>query len=393
MNTLRAFKNDGVNVSIIEQIDIKKYNVPLSRVLVDAKHGIHTHFELITATITCRNGEKGTGYTYTGGKGGSAIVAMLKGDFVPFLIGKNSTEIQSLYEEMFWHVHYVGRGGISAFAISAIDIALWDLKGKREGKSLVEMAGGANSCCKAYCGGIDLNYTLEELLESMDGYLSAGFNGVKIKIGQPSLKSDIERIAAVRQYVGADIAFMVDANYSMSVEGAIQAAQAMREFDILWFEEPTDPDNFEGYAQIAELGGVPLAMGENLHMEAEFARAFLYSNLSFIQPDASNCGGITGWLKVAEMAKAQGIPVCSHGMQELHVSLLSSQSHSGWMEVHSFPIDQYTMRPLVVQEQMAIAPREMGTGVTFDFEKLVDAHKRHARAENKQPTHQHAGRT
>jgi L-alanine-DL-glutamate epimerase-like enolase superfamily enzyme len=310
-----------------------------------------------------------------------------------FLIGKNSTEIQSLYEEMFWHVHYVGRGGISAFAISAIDIALWDLKGKREGKSLVEMAGGANSCCKAYCGGIDLNYTLEELLESMDGYRSAGFNGVKIKIGQPSLKSDIERIAAVRQYVGADIAFMVDANYSMSVEGAIQAAQAMREFDILWFEEPTDPDNFEGYAQIAELGGVPLAMGENLHMEAEFARAFLYSNLSFIQPDASNCGGITGWLKVAEMAKAQGIPVCSHGMQELHVSLLSSQSHSGWMEVHSFPIDQYTMRPLVVQEQMAIAPREMGTGVTFDFEKLVDAHKRHARAENKQPTHQHAGRT
>jgi len=77
VNTLRAFKNDGVNVSIIEQIDIKKYNVPLSRVLVDAKHGIHTHFELITATITCRNGEKGTGYTYTGGKGGSAIVAML----------------------------------------------------------------------------------------------------------------------------------------------------------------------------------------------------------------------------------------------------------------------------------------------------------------------------
>jgi len=65
VNTLRAFKNDGVNVSIIEQIDIKKYNVPLSRVLVDAKHGIHTHFELITATITCRNGEKGTGYTYT----------------------------------------------------------------------------------------------------------------------------------------------------------------------------------------------------------------------------------------------------------------------------------------------------------------------------------------
>ena len=98
--------------------------------------------------------------------------------------------------------------------------------------------------------------------------------------------------------------------------------------------------------------------------------AFEQAKLSFIQPDASNCGGITGWLNVARLAAQYSIPVCSHGMQELHVSLLASQAHSGWLEVHSFPIDEYTTRPLVVQDFRAVAPDQPGIGVEFDYGKL-----------------------
>lgn len=164
--------------TLISSVDCQLFNIPLAEILTDAKHGAHTHFQLITTSIVLNDGSSGTGYTYTGGRGGHAIKAMIDHDIAPFLIGKDGTMLEEIYEALEWQMHYVGRGGIVSFATSTIDIALWDIRGKSQGLPLWKMAGGADKSCKAYCGGIDLLFSLEKLLVNIQGYLDKGFNAV-----------------------------------------------------------------------------------------------------------------------------------------------------------------------------------------------------------------------
>lgn len=354
----------------ITRVVSRLFRVPLREAMSDARHGAHTHFELVTVTIWLKDGSKGTGYTYTGGKGGHAIKALIDHELVPFLVGQDATQIDRIYDGMLWHIHYVGRGGIASFAISACDIALWDLRGRRENRPLWQMAGGAGRTTKVYRGGIDLNFSLEQLLDSVRSYLAAGYRAVKIKVGQPELETDVARVRAVRELIGPDITFMVDANYGLDVPQAIAMARALAPYNLLWFEEPIIPDDFIGYGTIADATGMPLAMGENLHVVEEFEHALRWSKLSFIQPDASNCGGVTGWLRAARVFRDSGISICSHGMQELHVSLVAAQQNAGWLEAHSFDIDAYTKRPLRLDAGFAVASDEPGSSVTFDFDML-----------------------
>ncbi|MBY3619941.1 mandelate racemase/muconate lactonizing enzyme family protein [Acinetobacter sp. CUI P1] len=365
-------------MSLIKEVITEYYRIPLPEIMEDAKHGLHTHFEVPIVKIRTDDGREGVGYTYTGGFGGKAICSLIANELTHILIGKDASCVESIWEKMNWGIHYVARGGLASFAIAACDIALWDLRAKKADEPLYKLLGGASNEVKCYGGAIDLNFPLEKLLLNNQKYLDMGLKAVKIKLGQKTLAEDVERVAAVRQLIGPDVAFMVDANMSWSVEKAIKAAREFLKYDILFLEEPTIPEDYAGYARIAEESGIAVAGGENLRTLTEFHHMLQYGHVDFPQPDASNVGGITGWLKVAHLTQAYNLSVSTHGMQELHVSLLAAMPNAGYLEMHSFPIDQYTTRPLVINKDngMAIAPEVTGTGVTFDWDKLAP-HKQH----------------
>ncbi len=354
-------------MSTIKKITTNYYKLPLQGNLVDALHGKHDNFELITSTVLTDDGIEGIGYTYTGGIGGAAIATMLENDLTPRLLGKELDDLKVLNQYMNNAIHYVARGGIASFAISSLDIAFWDAKLKTEKKALADVFGTRQEKVLTYHGGIDLSFTQKELLTSIERKLDEGHNAVKIKLGRDD---DVQRVAAVRNLIGKDKWFAVDANMVLSVNQAIRLANDIEKYDIAWFEEPTNPDDYLGYAKIAENTSIPIAMGENLHTIYEQKLGLDLGHVTEIIPDCSNVCGITGFFGVADLAKERKLNVNSHGMQELHVNVLGAVTNPGRVEYHSFPIYEYTNEPLEVVNGMLTPNTELGTGVSFDLDKI-----------------------
>ena len=356
----------------ITEVQADCYRIRLPCVLSDSTHGVITHFQLITVRIRDDQGWEGLGYTVTVGSGGRAVLSLVRDDLASELQGKDPRRIEQIWDEMWWQLHYVGRGGIVSFAISAVDIALWDLNAKRQGEPLWRLLGGREPRVPAYAGGIDLEFPLEQLKEQARTNLAMGLRAIKMKVGRPKLSEDIERVAAMRDLLGPELPLMVDANMCWSVHEAIRAARALRDHDVFWLEEPTIPDDVAGHAQIAEQGGVPIATGENLHTIYEFRHMIAAGGVSFLQPDVSNIGGITPWMKVAQLAQANNLPVSSHGVHDLHVHLMAAVPNDSYLEVHGFALERFLNIPLLIEQGRAVAPDRPGHGVELDWDELEE---------------------
>ena len=350
----------------IKVIQTDLYHVPLDPPLSDSTHGEMPFFELIAVRVRDEDGLEGLGYTYTVGRGGGAVCRMIEDDLKPLLIGRDACRIEHLWERMWWGLHYVGRGGAAAMAISPVDIALWDLKGKRFIEPLWKLLGGHNPKVPIYGGGVDLQFPLEKLEAQTAKFLDRGFGAVKMKVGRPSLSEDVERVKAVRSLVGPAVDLMVDANNGFRVDRALKASRAFAEFDVFWLEEPTIPDDLPGHVKIASEGPTPVAAGESLRTVYEFRQYIAGGALAFPQPDASNLGGITPWMKVAHLAEAFNLPVSSHGIHDIHAHTLAAVPNGSYLEEHGFGLEKYMTRPLTIEDGYAVAPERPGHGVELD---------------------------
>ena len=354
----------------IREIQADHYVIPLPVALSDSTHGTIRGFELVTVRVRDAEGAEGVGYTYTVGAGGAAIHALLARDLTPLLVGQDAERIEALWQTMWWALHYGGRGGAAALAISAVDIALWDLRARRQQLALWRVLGGFDPRVPCYAGGIDLDFTLDALMKQTEENLARGFRAIKMKVGRPSLREDVERVRAMREHLGPDFPLMVDANMRWSVDDAIRAARALAPFAPVWLEEPTIPDDVAGHVRIVREGGLPIAAGENLHTLYEFRQLIAAGGVTFPEPDVTNCGGVTVFLKVCHLAEAFNLPVTSHGAHDVTVHLLAAAPNRSYLEAHGFGLDRFIANPLAIDAGAAVAPDRPGHGIAFDWKAL-----------------------
>ena len=356
----------------IKSIRTDFYRVPLPTVLTDSMHGTMLDFELVTVRVTDSDGMEGLGYTYAVNSGAAAFKVLIDKYLAPVLQEQDADATEKRWYDMWWMVHYAGRGGHATSAISAVDIALWDLKARRAQLPLWKMFGGFDPEVPVYAGGVDLEFSIDQLLAQSDHFQEIGFRAIKMKVGRNSLREDIERVRRMREHLGADFPLMADANMKWSVDQAITAARAFKDFNLLWLEEPTIPDDIAGHARILRDGGVPIATGENLHTLYEFQTLMKSEAVSYPEPDVCSCGGMTSFRKIAALAEAHNLPLTSHGVHDLTVHLMAAAPNRTYMEIHGYSLDRFLSKPLKISDGKVTATDLPGHGLELDWGALEE---------------------
>src|SRR5215471_7058962 len=311
--------------------------------------------EYILVWIDTDDGHTGIGYTYAGTVGGQAVYDLVKDALRPLL---------------------TGRRGAAMRAISAIDIALWDLLGKLAGLPLYRLLGGWTDTVPAYASGgyYRPGDPLDNIREEMLSYKAQGFTDYKIKVGGAAFEVDVARVRAAREAIGPAGRLALDANNAWRWPyEAMRFARAVEDCDIWWLEEPLSPEDVAGHAEIARTLEMPVATGEIHATRWDFRALIEQQAADILQPDAGVLGGITDWLKVAHTAASFNLPVAPHWHANLHVHLVAAVANCLTVEYFVLEQDIYNFERLVtpetrlrLQDGVLPLPTAPGIGIAFD---------------------------
>ncbi|WP_049903335.1 mandelate racemase/muconate lactonizing enzyme family protein [Halococcus agarilyticus] len=351
------------DISTITAVETGLYGIPNDEALEDATQTFD-ELELVTAHVETSGGHRGVGFTYTIGRGGSTVKEFLDDVLVPRLEGAPVAPRQ-VYADLRSETTFVGREGISEFAIAAVDTALWDAKGKETDQPLYGLLGGTQRRVPAYeTNGGWIQFSEAELRENARRVADEGFSGMKMKIGRGHAE-DARRIRAVREELPEDRDLFVDANCSFTVADARRFTNEL-DTSIDWLEEPLLKGDYSAYADLRSKVDVPIALGENGYNTTQFKQVLAQDAADFLQPDVSRVGGITPWLTVAETADLWNTPVSPHYVEPVHVHLAAPFENVPFVEHHSTVLNEVVESPLELEDGGFVPPNAPGHGMVFE---------------------------
>jgi L-alanine-DL-glutamate epimerase-like enolase superfamily enzyme len=310
---------------------------------------------------------------------GELIEVIIAKILKPLVIGMDPTQIDDVWDKAYirgGHKEF-GTRGIGVVALSGIDVALWDILGKLRGLPLYQLLGGK---CRDKVPVYATALYPEEFSTATRRarrFADEGFHGVKIKVGF-DLDKDIEMVRAVREEVGRDFIVMTDANQGYTLNVALEAADAFAESGVFWLEEPLFAEDIAGHARLREKTGVPIAVGENLHMCSAFENFVVRGAVDFLQPDVARAGGVTEIKKIAALAASQKVPISFHTWGDavalaasVHLSTAIPECTVMELDYTYNPLrEELLLEPLQAQDGFLIAPDKPGLGVELNREVL-----------------------
>ena len=300
------------------------------------------------------------------------------------VLGMHAADVVGVWKKIYdKQLASHGMGAGTCLAMSGIDCALWDIRGQAAGMPLYKLLGGGFKGVPAYAGGVSLGYQApQQLVEETAKILALGYKAVKLRVGDTP-KRDLERIRAVRQSFGEDLAILTDANTGYTVADARAVMPAMGELNVGWLEEPFPAHDYRSYRLAAGFGSTPLAAGENHYTRFEFNRVIEDGSITILQPDLSKTGGITEALRIAAMASAHKLPIHPHSsMTGLNhaasIHFLAAIDNGGYFEgdvsKDNLFRDELVSKPYAVGSDGCVRPLERpGLGLEVN-EKFLAAH-------------------
>jgi L-alanine-DL-glutamate epimerase-like enolase superfamily enzyme len=322
--------------------------------------------EFVTLELGTDQGLVGLGLTFFGGALTPALKAAVDA-LAGLVVGEDPTQVEAIAAKLRRAAGGSGPGGIFSLALSAVDIACWDLKGKALGQPVCALLGGLRDRVPTYASGALMRpHPVRYLAEAGPRLVGMGFRQMKMQCGsEPTMATSVERVRVLREAIGPDIDLMCDINQLWSVHHAVEVGRRVEPYHLYWLEDPVAHDDYAGLARVADALATPIAAGEYHYGIVPFRHLFEARSVDIAMIDLLRVGGITQWMKVAGMAEAFNLPVVSHLIPEIHVHLVAAIPHGLTVEFMPWTLRLFEETPTIEAGQLVV-PRKPGLGLAFD---------------------------